>query len=110
MMNGLFATAPGTVVESHVVRRQHEDGTYCYAPHICYEYHVAGRRYSSDSLFAFVPSAALLAPTRAEIGMLVARYPAGAAVTIFFDPNDPQQAFLERGTVPLRKLVAAILS
>ena len=64
-----------------------------FAPQIAYEYVVDGRTYRSEHI-AFGKVFWSLAPQRAAAK--VARYPAGAQVTVYFNPRRPEEAVLER--------------
>ena len=64
-----------------------------FAPQIAYEYVVDGRTYRSEHV-AFGKVFWSLAPRRAAAK--VARYPAGAQVTVYFNPQRPEEAVLER--------------
>lgn len=61
-------------------------------PHLEYEYHVAGRHYASTRR---VFEGLQLYEDRAAQAIL-ARYPAGQAVTVYYDPDQPSEATLER--------------
>ncbi|GAB4495436.1 MAG: DUF3592 domain-containing protein [Anaerolineales bacterium] len=60
------------------------------APAIAYEYTVNGKRYQGEriSLAEIIPES--------DIEPLLARYPVGAQVTVYYDPANPRQAVLER--------------
>jgi hypothetical protein len=64
-----------------------------FAPRVAYEYEVEGRRYQSERI-AFRDVFWSLAPQGPAAQ--VARYPEGAAVTVYYDPQRPQDAVLER--------------
>jgi hypothetical protein len=88
------ATA-GRIVESRV-EQKHLPGdrpNVRFAPRITYEYTVDGRSYRSERL-AFREVFWSLAPQAATVK--VARYPAGAEVTVYYDPRHPDEAVLER--------------
>lgn len=79
----------GTVIASYLERRSSSDGSTNY-PVVQYSYQVGGRTYQSSKL-APGPE---VGGTGA--GKVVARYPAGAQVMVFYDPNNPAEAVLER--------------
>lgn len=81
----------GTVAFSMVERRSSNDG-YSYYPVVQYTYSVMGRMYESRRI---MPGP--------EVGgsgaqKVVNRYPAGAQVMVYYDPQNPSSAVLERGT------------
>jgi hypothetical protein len=63
-------------------------------PEIEYEYCVKQRTFRSQSV-ALGHLLSLILPGEAE--RLVAHYPAGAAVTVHYNPDNPQEAILEQG-------------
>ena len=79
----------GTVVNSYLERRSSSDGSTNY-PVVQYSYQVGGQMYQSSKL-APGPE---VGGTGA--GKVVARYPAGAQVMVFYDPQKPSDAVLER--------------
>ena len=79
----------GTVVNSYLERRSSSDGSTNY-PVVQYSYQVGGQMYQSSKL-APGPE---VGGTGA--GKVVARYPAGAQVLVFYDPQKPSDAVLER--------------
>jgi len=61
-------------------------------PRVNYSYEVDGKKYKNGVI---VPGDMMLAGNEyAE--KIVARYPAGSDVTVFYNPNRPEDAFLER--------------
>ncbi len=79
----------GAVVNSHLERRSSDDGSTNY-PVVQYSYQVSGQTYQSAKL-APGPE---VGGTGA--GRVVARYPVGAQVVVFYDPQNPSDAVLER--------------
>ena len=62
-----------------------------------YEYEVSGKKYTSDVItfgmrYSF--------PSAPEAEQMLARYPQGQPVTVYFNPHDPSMACLAPGTVP----------
>jgi hypothetical protein len=60
--------------------------------HVRYAYQVAGNAYESNKIYPGV-----------EMGgtgthKIVERYPAGTQVMVYYDPQDPSKALLERST------------
>jgi hypothetical protein len=88
-----WAQAPGRVIRSHMaVRRPPEGsdiGTVANIPDVTYSFSVGGATYQG---------------TRVSLGEIsgkyaqeaLARYPAGANVTVYYDPADPSDCVLER--------------
>jgi hypothetical protein len=80
----------GTVMASTIEWRSSSKGGSTAYPVVQYSYQIDGRAYQSYKL----------APGP-EVGgtgakKVVARYPAGAQVMVFYDPNNPSDAVLER--------------
>jgi hypothetical protein len=80
----------GTVNNSYLERRSSSEGGYTNYPVVQYSYQVAGQGYQS----------AKLAPGPevggSGAGKVVARYPAGAQVMVFYNPQNHSEAVLER--------------
>ena len=80
----------GTVVMSRIEQRSSSEGGYTDYPVVQYSYQVGGQAFQSLKL----------APGP-EVGgtgarKVVARYPAGAQVMVFYNPQNPSEAVLER--------------
>ena len=86
----------GRIVESRVEAKTlpGDRPTIRFAPRIAYEYAVSDRTYRSERI-AFGEVFWSLAPQGAAAK--VARYPAGAEVTVYYNPRRPEEAVLERG-------------
>jgi len=86
----------GTVLTSSIVWRDSgSDGGSTAYPSVHYSYQVNGQVFQSDKI----------APGM-EVGgtgakKVVARYPAGAQVMVFYDPQNPSEAVLERKAASL---------
>lgn len=91
-----WPAAGGRIVESRVEEKRlpGDRPNVRFAPRITYEYTVDGHTYRSDRI-AFAEVFWSLA--RRAAAAKVARYPAGAEVTVYYDPQRPDQAVLERG-------------
>ncbi|MGE7473017.1 DUF3592 domain-containing protein [Bosea sp. NPDC003192] len=88
-----WAQAPGRVIRSHMAVRRppegNEIGTVVNVPAVTYSFAVKGVTYQG---------------TRVSLGNIsgkyaqeaLARYPAGAYVTVYYDPADPSDCVLER--------------
>ena len=80
----------GNIVMSTIEQRSSSEGGYTDYPAVQYSYQVGGQPYQSYKL----------APGP-EVGgsgarKVVARYPAGAQVMVFYNPQNPSDAVLER--------------
>lgn len=80
----------GTVIASYLERRSSSEGGSTNYPVVQYSYQVNGQMFQSAKL-APGPE---MGGTGA--GKVVARYPAGAQVMVFYDPQKPSEAVLER--------------
>ena len=80
----------GTVISSYLERRHSGDNGSTNYPVVQYSYQVSGQAYQG----------AKIAPGPevggSGAGKVVARYPAGAQVMVFYNPQDPADAVLER--------------
>jgi hypothetical protein len=79
----------GTVTFSTVERRSSGDG-YSYYPVVNYAYQVMGQSYQGNRI---MPGPAVGGSGARKV---VASYPAGAQVMVYYDPNKPSEAVLER--------------
>ncbi len=90
-----WAATPGTIVSSTVTRFTGRTGT-TYRPMVMYSYSVGAVRYSSNRLsFRSIVTSDHDAALKAA-----AAYKPGSAVEVFYDPQDPEQAVLDRGANP----------
>ena len=80
----------GTVNASYLERRSSSEGGSTNYPVVQYSYQIGGRTYQGSKL-APGPE---VGGTGA--GKVVARYPAGAQVMVFYNPESPSDAVLER--------------
>jgi hypothetical protein len=85
----VYQPTPATVVSSHVSTHHGRHGT-SYWPAITYAYSVGGQSYRSDRVFP----AGGMPDFNESAWQTVARYPAGAAITAWYDPAEPGSAFL----------------
>lgn len=91
----------GTVISSNIrdEKKSSKDGTKTYSyPVIHYKYHVDGREYQSDVYIRNYKSASgsLVAKSIDYAPAVVRRYPPGQSVTVYYYPDDPSIAALER--------------
>jgi len=81
----------GTVTSSHLERRHSsDDGGFTDYPVVQYSYQVSGQVYQGTKL-APGPDVG-----GSGAGKVVGRYPAGAQVMVFYNPQNPSDAVLER--------------
>ena len=84
-----WSSAMGTVLASYLERRSSSDGLTNY-PVVQYSYQVGGQPYQG----AKIAPGMEVGGTGA--GKVVNRYPQGAQVMVFYDPNNPSDAVLEK--------------
>ena len=80
----------GSVIMSRIEQRSSSESGYTDYPVVQYSYQVGGQTYQSYKL-APGPE---VGGTGA--GKVIARYPAGAQVMVFYNPQNPSEAVLER--------------
>jgi hypothetical protein len=80
----------GTVVASYLERRSSSEGGSTSYPVVQYSYQVGGQMYQGHKIAPGMEVGGTGA------GRVVARYPAGAQVMVFYDPQKPSEAVLER--------------
>jgi hypothetical protein len=80
----------GTVIHSYLEQRSSSEGGYTNYPVVQYSYQVAGQSYQSTRL---TPGPEV---GGSGAGKVVARYPAGAQVMVFYNPQKHSEAVLER--------------
>jgi hypothetical protein len=89
-----WAQAPGRIVKSGIGSRDHrfagEAATVRNIPVVAYTFSVGGREYRGDRIVLGEVGAG-------EIDAMLAKYPAGKEVTVFYDPADPNNCVLEHG-------------
>lgn len=83
--------AQGEIVSSEVRRSDDENGS-SYSGDVTFEYVVADSRYSSDNV-----SFGQYSGNRSHAEEIVAKYPVGSRVTVYYDPEDVATAVLEPG-------------
>lgn len=81
----------GTVTESRIQMRSNSDGGRTSYPLVRYAYQIVGRAYESQKVMPGM-----------DVGgsgahRVVARYPVGAQVMVYYNPENPSDALLERG-------------
>ncbi len=90
-----WPTAQGTVLQSWVRKSRSTDSdggdSYSYHPEVHYQYQIMGREYQGNNI-AFGPQVG--GHSRAE--KTIEKYPTGANVTVYYQPDNPDNAILER--------------
>ena len=87
----------GQITEAHVNRSTSTDSegdtSYSYSPAVLYTYQVAGQTHSGKNItFGFTTGYGNSSKAEA----VIARYPIGSQVTVYYDPANPGEAVLER--------------
>ncbi len=84
----------GVVVTSELQRLDNSDSVD-FSPRVSYSYTVGGQQYVGATIRAGEDRLGPL-HTKRSASAVVARYPPGARVAVFYDPNDPSRSALER--------------
>lgn len=92
-----WPSTAGLINESRVAHSTHTDtdgdSSDSYTPYIEYTYQVGGQTYTGrDLTFGFTQGYG----NEAKAQSVLAKYPPGAQVSVYYDPADPQKAVLER--------------
>ena len=96
-----WPTVSGTVVHSELKKRlkarrpgqkSHQSRTQ-FTPEIRYDYTVEGQSFTGDR----VSYGDYSSSNEAQMKAVVAQYPVGKSVTVFYDPEDPSSSLLESG-------------
>jgi hypothetical protein len=94
-----WPSAVGSVLESRMEQRQvnaggERDNTWEYFPQLRYQYQVQGQTYHSTNRRFPNPG---YSRSQQEVAAILARYPAGAQVRVYYNPANPAEACLETG-------------
>jgi hypothetical protein len=88
-----WPNVPGNVLSSEMTMSTREDSdgdvSTVYYPNVVYTYSVDGNTYTSDAIGVGKAST-----TQAKAAQILAGYPVGTAVTVYYNPSDPTQAVL----------------
>lgn len=90
-----WPSTSGTITDSHItesVSTSDDNNITYYRPAISYKYEVIGTSYESNRLMF----GAAQSGSRGGAQTVVAKYPVGSAVTVYYNPVDPKEAVLER--------------
>lgn len=82
----------GEIIQSKVVRESNYEGSY-YSPKVVYRYSARGRSYEGDTVQI---GAGGSTGARSQAKKTVNRYLVGSQVLVYFDPEKPDRACLER--------------
>jgi Protein of unknown function (DUF3592) len=97
-MRRMLATRSWSVGRAQVLESYVNDSENSLALHVKYSYIVRGTRYVSDTIapnnYAYDNPACKA--SLASMQKMLAPYPVGATVPVYFDPQDPQKAVLTR--------------
>lgn len=85
-----WSSTMGTVSSSYLERRRSSKGGSVSYPVVQYSYQVGSQAYHGSKI------APGMAVGGTGAGKVVGRYPAGAQVMVFYDPQNPSDAVLER--------------
>ncbi len=80
------------MVTSYVKRHDRRGGGSYAAPHISYEYTVAGKHYKSTR-FSF-DDIEKLAVTDSQLKTILEKYPKGKELMVYYGPKDPRSSIL----------------
>ncbi len=99
-----WPTVPGVLEQRSIDQRSTLRGN-TYAISLSYSYEVGGRKYHGDRL-AFAPSRL---DAGALLDGLLAKYPPNAAVTVHYNPIDPEDSVLETDDAPARQRMGRVI-
>lgn len=97
-----WPTTEGIVLESYII----DEGDGGYVPKVKYTYQVGGKEYFNNQITTTQRSNTLNRQPAEEI---VARYPEGGSVTVYYHPKKPNYAVLEPGRGAGNWIVVVIL-
>ncbi|MDD5466249.1 MAG: DUF3592 domain-containing protein [Anaerolineales bacterium] len=87
----------GQITQAQVSRSTHTDSdgdtSTSYTPHVEYSYRVAEQEFTGKNI-TFGLTQSFSQPAKAQA--VLARYPVGSQVSVYYDPNQPGDAVLER--------------
>jgi hypothetical protein len=96
----------GEIVTSEVkVGTSVRNRSRVYSPHIVYEYEVMGQRYRGERVHLGYELGAGIESWAAE---RLADYPVGKRVEVYYDPNEPANAVLEK-SAPMNKPLRMVI-
>ncbi len=87
-----WPTVSGTVLSSQVDEDYDSEDGYTYYPRVTYQYNVDGQVYESDRVFFGADNT-----PEEDAYAIVAQFPAGSMVTVYYNPDKPKQSVLMPG-------------
>ena len=99
-----WPSVPGTIVSSRLARSHSYDTGSAPFAFVNYKYEVGGKAYKSVTV---APGGAVNDEEVAKA--IVARYPARADATVYYNPKNPANAFLEKNSTAQQSLFWRIL-
>lgn len=96
-----WPTAIGQILASTISYRSRSGGGHAPYPLVMYLYQVEGRQYQSQRIYfgGEVGGSAMTG--------LLKKYPVGAQVPVYYNPQNPAEAVLER-SIPMAKMLSVI--
>lgn len=101
-VSGWLSTT-GTVLTSRLEEWESSPGEIMDYPVVTYSYHVNGQAYEGRRIAPSAESGG------SGAGKVIARYPVGSSVQVFYNPQDPSAAVLERKLPTLWAWIMLIL-
>jgi hypothetical protein len=98
-----WSSVMGKVTSSMMEERSDNEGGTTSYPVVVYRYSAGGQTYENDKI------APGLQWGGTGAGRVVARYPAGSSVTVYYDPQNPSVSILERSAKSSITIYAVIL-
>jgi hypothetical protein len=100
-----WLSTPGEIVSSELsVHRSHSSkgvSTVNFKPELNYEYQVADQKFNGSQI-----GFGSAAYSKSKADKIIAPYPKGAKVTVYYDPSDPSKAVLETKAIGAMNFVA----
>lgn len=96
-----WPTAAGQILASTINYRRRSGGGHSPYPLVMYVYQVEGRQYQSQRIYfgGVVGGSAMTG--------VIKKYPVGAQVPVYYNPQDPADAVLER-SIPMAKMLGFV--
>ncbi len=91
-----YQPVEATILNSRLIESSSRRGSISYKPDIQYEYTVGGETYKGTRGDLFPGSFAPSGKEQEKQQRMVDKYPEGAVVEAYYDPNDPSTSFLEK--------------
>lgn len=93
-----WLTTQGTILTSKITQeftrdRHHGTGQGTYVPHVEYEYRLRGRTYHGNTVH---PTGLQSCSIHSVCQRIINKYPVGQTVNVYYDPDNPENACLDR--------------